>query len=291
MKFKRCLCLALLISMPVLADNNLIELEEILLTELESTSELKSSFISEHDGTTNTNKVNSIQEMLSSLGSCKEEDEIVSDKQSTDEITIIAFACRRGESEIISAEVLIREENGISKILSYQEMIMEERTMSPDQLTNLAFNYDLARVNSFAPVSPGVRTLFTLAKVGVPVFLSFKFAKLIAPSRTDWQKHFIAGAIISGVTVLTAEGLIRTIARRNGYNFSNLQMNLMTSFAGLIGSMAAGISKELYDKYSGKGTPEISDAVYSAAGGAFVGLTITIPIESIFRIRRRRPRP
>jgi hypothetical protein len=296
MKLRPWLLSLLVLSTPVLADSNIFELEDVLRSELESAPLAKgvSKFntqAKDQEGTTTTNKATSIREMLSTLGSCKEQAMIASDKQTSEDMTTISFACRREGNEIISAEVLIQEENGTSKVVSYQEMVMEERPMTPAQMTNMVLNYDMNQLDSHRSVSPGVRTLFTLAKVGVPVYLSFKLAKVLSPVRTDWQKHFIAGAIISGVTVLTAEGLIRAIAKRNGYHPTNLQMNLMTSFAGLLGSMAAGVSKELYDKYSGKGHPEVADAVYTAAGGASVAFTVAIPIEAIFRTRRAQPRP
>ena len=295
MRFRPWLLSLLLVSMPLFADSNILELEEVLHAELQSVPKNKrvaktnTSSLIEHEGTTPTNKASSIQEILATLGSCKDQAMIASDKQTNMNMTTISFACRRQGKEIISAEVLIKEQNGVFEILSYQEMVLEEQVMTRFQMTNLIVNYDLDELNHDWRVSPGVRTLFTLAKVGVPVLLSFKFAKVLSPARIDWQKHFIAGAIVSGVTVLSSRGLIKAIAKRNDYRPTNLQMDLMSSFAGLIASMAVGFSKELYDNFSGKGTPELSDAVYTTAGGFSVAFTVAIPFEYIFR--RSNPTP
>ncbi len=67
---------------------------------------------------------------------------------------------------------------------------------------------------------------------------------------------------------------------------SDVKISMMTSLAGLVASMGAGVSKELYDKYSGRGHPEVNDALYTAAGGMMVSATVVIPIELIFRSRK-----
>ena len=170
-------------------------------------------------------------------------------------------------------------------------MVLRERNLSPNQFTRMFMNQDFESVHINQNISPGVRTLLAIAKVGVPVALSFKAATVFSPVRRDWQKHFIAGALISGATILTTEGLIRSYNKRHGYQMSDIKINMMTSLAGLVASMGAGVSKELYDKYTGRGYPEVNDALYTAAGGSMVSLTVAIPIELIFRNRRQQARP
>lgn len=71
---------------------------------------------------------------------------------------------------------------------------------------------------------------------------------------SDKFKHDQAGMCISGV------------ACSSGYLFG---MNAWQSTGfGFVVSGFAGICKELYDKYSGKGTPEVMDAVATGFGGA-----------------------
>jgi hypothetical protein len=137
--------------------------------------------------------------------------------------------------------------------------------------------------------SPGMSALLVLAKVGVPLSLSFRTAKLIAPTRTDWQKHFIAGSIISGATILSTQGLIRTYNIKHGTQMSEFKINLLSSLAGLLCSVTAGISKEVYDRFSGKGHPEVNDALYTAAGGAMISISVVIPLELIFKSKKPKP--
>jgi len=224
------------------------------------------------------------------LKSAKGSEQVESSKLQGPESLTIAFSCRSENNQIITSEVFIDTKSNSPKILSYQELSFEEKEIMPSVLLNIMAKSDYVSVSSFDQTSPGLRTLMSLAKVGIPVALSFKAAKILAPNRSDWQKHFVAGAIISGVTVLTTESILRTYARNRGYSFSDTQITILSSLAGLLGSIAAGAAKEGYDHFSGRGTPEFKDAVYTAAGGAMVSFTVFIPLDRLFRSRRNRPR-
>lgn len=187
MRFRPWLLSLLLVSMPLFADSNILELEEVLHAELQSVPKNKrvaktnTSSLIEHEGTTTTNKASSIQEILATLGSCKDRAMFASDKQTNMNMTTISFACRRQGKEIISAEVLIKEQNGVFEILSYQEMVLEEQVMTRFQMTNLIVNYDLDELNHDWRVSPGVRTLFTLAQLGFPFCFHLNLQKSFLP--------------------------------------------------------------------------------------------------------------
>lgn len=277
----------------LMAQDPLFDLEEILLTELSnSPQKLNKSFGSiDQIGTIDVSKSSSISEILLRLKQCQNSERVESSKVEGLETTTIAFACRTENQEILTSEVLIDTKNISPKVLSYQELTFEEKEIMPSVLLNIIAKTDYVSVRSFDAPSPGLRTLLTIAKVGIPVALSFKTAKILAPNRSDWQKHFIAGAIISGVTILTTETLIRTYARNRGYSFSDAQITILSSLAGLLSSIVAGIGKESYDHFSGRGVPEFRDAVYTAAGGAMVSFTVIIPLDRLFRSSRRRPVP
>lgn len=288
MRFRPWLCGLMLFSSPLMAQDSLVELRELLQTELshESAQEASESVLQYREGTVSTTKYASMKEILERLDQCRR-DEIIGHRTEEADLLTIAFSCRKENSELMSAEVLISQKEGRSQVLRYQEMVLNERIVAPEELSRTILSPKLDLVDVNQNVSPGVRTLLALAKVGVPVALSFKAATVFSPVRTDWQKHFIAGALISGATILTSEGLIRSYNKRNGYQMSDVKINMMTSLAGLVASMGAGVSKELYDKYSGRGHPEVNDALYTAAGGMMVSATVVIPIELIFRSRKQ----
>ena len=288
MRFRPWLCGMMLFSSPLMAQDPLDELREILQTELsqESAQEATETVLQYGEGTISTTKFASMKEILARLDQCRR-DEIISTRTEEADLLTIAFSCRKENAELISAEVLITQKEGRSQVVRYQEMVLNERIVTPEELSRIILSPKLDLVDASQNVSPGVRTLLAMAKVGVPVALSFKAATVFSPVRTDWQKHFIAGALISGATVLTSEGLIRAYNKRNGYQMSDMKINMMTSLAGLVASMGAGVSKELYDKYTGRGHPEVNDALYTAAGGMMVSATVAIPVELIFRSRKQ----
>lgn len=47
------------------------------------------------------------------------------------------------------------------------------------------------------------------------------------------------------------------------------------AIVGLLLAVAAGVGKEVYDYYTGKGTPELADVMYTWLGGV-VGFIITL---------------
>jgi hypothetical protein len=189
-----------------------------------------------------------------------------------------AFSCNLSDNELFSAEVVFKENNGQLELQNYQSLTLTKQEVTEKVLRSMMLDENLSVVNPTHNISPGMKALFNLAKVGVPVYLTFKTAKLIAPTRTDWQKHLIAGSIISGVTVLTAQALISTNNNQRLSKLTDNQINLIASFSGLIASFAAGVSKELRDKWTGKGTPDKMDALYTGLGGSMVSFTVAIPL-------------
>lgn len=294
MKFRLLFLIALFASNVAFADDNIIELEEIVQAEILNGEDHSLHFINtniDEAGSTLINKSASMYEILDDINKCKKADVIQTDKIIDIDSFTIGFACRSSEGVINTSEVLVSITEEEPKIIRYQKLEFEEHDIQPSAMSNFMAGSEIESVSVFEKISPGMRTLLTFAKVGIPVLLSFKTGKILAPERSDWQKHFIAGAIISGATILTTEGLLRTFARSRGYDFSNRKINLLSSLAGLLSSIAAGIGKEFYDRVSGKGVPESRDALYTAAGGAMVSLTVVIPIDRIFRSRRSRARP
>jgi hypothetical protein len=76
----------------------------------------------------------------------------------------------------------------------------------------------------------------------------------------DKQLHFIAGTLIgAGVTEFCALNKIKHPA-----------------LWGIGAGFLAGVGKEIYDKQSGKGTPEFADAVYTILGATTVSVTIQL---------------
>lgn len=281
----------LLFSSPIYANDHINELEEILLAEIADSPATNKKF-SHHrtvdeEGSVAVSKSTSMKEILEGLHECIDQEVIKTEKQAGPGYVTIAFACRTSENVITTSEVLVSTENNTQKVVSYQKLEFEEREIPPSVLLNIIAKSDMESIRAFDNVSPGIRTLLTLAKVGIPVALSFKAAKILAPDRTDWQKHFVAGAIISGATILTTQMILRTYARTRGW--SDTKINILSSLAGLITSIAAGAGKEIYDRASGRGTPEFRDAMYTAAGGAMVSFAVVIPLDRLFR--RRRPAP
>ncbi len=244
-------------------------------------------------GTTDTTRSISFQEVLSRIQDCQtanpteSENSMVARKINNGDFSTYAFSCRILGQEIVSSEVLISNTGSQPEVLSYQELRFEETAVNREQLLRSMMLSDSLNFQSDAAASPGINTLITLAKVGVPVMLSFKAAKILSPVRTDWQKHYIAGAFIAGATVLTAEGILHLLNHRRGWGMSNTKIHLLSSFAGLLSSIAAGAAKELiWDQRLGKGHPEFKDALYTAAGGASVSFTVAIPLEKLFGRRR-----
>ena len=76
----------------------------------------------------------------------------------------------------------------------------------------------------------------------------------------DKKKHFVAGFAIAAVVSLFA-----------GY------------IVGLLVAILAAAGKEIYDKVSGKGTPELLDFVATVAG-AIAAVAVSVAISALFNI-------
>lgn len=294
MRISFIISLLLIFSGSLKANDHIDELEDILHSELASIpASAKKKFaepIGDQEGSTLVSKTISMNEILASLHECAGNELVKTEKQVAPGFSTIAFACRTGVNVITTSEVLVATDGDSPKVVSYQKLEFEESNIPPSVMLNIIAKSDVKSITIQDQLSPGIRTLLMLAKVGIPVALSFKTAKILAPDRTDWQKHFMAGAIISGATIITAQGLLRTYARNRGYHWSDTKIDLLSSLAGLITSIAAGAGKEVYDRVSGNGTPEFRDAMYTAGGGAMVSFAVAIPLDRLFKPRRR-PRP
>jgi hypothetical protein len=267
--------------------------EEIYEDEIQSNEEIDyeqspDQIEAEEDASYIIGKAKSLREIIAALKRCKKslKNSLFSE---THEHRSYAFSCHLPNNQIFTAEILIKADEARPFILSYQEMIFSHSILSKESLRPLMLNSSLQSINNFQNPSPGISALLALAKVGVPLSLTFKTAKLIAPTRSDWQKHFIAGSMISGFTILTTEGLLRSYNIKHGSQLSDFKINLLSSLAGLLCSVTAGISKEVYDRFTGSGQPEVNDAIYTAAGGAMISISVVIPIELIFRSKKSKP--
>jgi hypothetical protein len=104
--------------------------------------------------------------------------------------------------------------------------------------------------------------------------------------KTDWQKHYIAGTLAGGITILTTRGILKFIAKKKNFHISERKMTYISSMAGLLISLLAGAGKEIYDT-TGRGNPEWQDAMFTAAGGAMISIFYAIPFGRWFREMRR----
>lgn len=180
---------------------------------------------------------------------------------------VISFSCKIGKTIFIT-ETLINDGN---KIASFQEMEFEEKLIYPQEYLKLLGNSEIEKYGA-EEGSAGIQVLTTFARVGLPVVLSLRASRILSPDRLDWQRHFIAGAMISGVTILTVNGVMRLLPGKT----TRVRKTVIASLAGLGMAILAGVGKEIYDS-TGRGTPETRDAWFTAAGGAFVSLIFQIP--------------
>ena len=70
----------------------------------------------------------------------------------------------------------------------------------------------------------------------------------------DKQAHFLAGVAISSLTFIVTHSVI----------------------AALLVTLAVAIAKEAYDKLSKRGTPELSDVLYTVAGAVATISTVMV---------------
>lgn len=54
----------------------------------------------------------------------------------------------------------------------------------------------------------------------------------------------------------------------------------------IVVTAVAAVGKELYDKYSGKGTPELMDIVYTVSGGLVVVVMLTAAAELLATVNQ-----
>ncbi len=273
-----------------LADETLNELTSIIQSELKQGKDVVRDFSNSEQemiGSSTITKSVSLQEILKRIQDCEKAESV---RDTGKGFINFAFSCRVSQNEISTSEVFVSTEGETPQVISYQEMQFEEKPIDREQLlTTMMMSPALETYHMDNNASPAIKALLVLAKVGAPVCLSFKAAKILSPARKDWQKHYIAGAMISGLTILTSEGIIRTLNSKRGWGLSEAKINLLSSFAGLLSSIAAGAAKELiWDKALGRGQPEFKDALYTAAGGASVSVTVAIPLEKLFGGRRAR---
>lgn len=252
-----CLVFVLLITPNVVqASADLDELETTIQQELEKKSFNHRAYLEIQDG----------------LLRCKDQVTITSGTEIGSTYKAISFSCRTHDSEILVSESLVHtDKEGNKTIESYQEIRFVEKILTPQAYLKLLDNFDKEIVSTKDEATPGLRTLGTFARVGIPVALAIRASKVVAPNRGDWQRHFIAGSLISGVTILGTRGITRFIARKRGVQFSERKVALISSMAGLMVSLIVGGGKEIYDR-TGRGSPEFRDAFFTAAGGAFVSL-------------------
>lgn len=276
-----CFLISLFLSLSVSANADLDELESIIQVQ----SSFKSLSVDSGPdlaGSSTISKDKSLSEIQTSIERCKHQESLSTTRQESGEYKTISFSCRLNEKEILVSESFIESDN--NEIKSFQELTFIELKLTPQAYLKLLAQSEVEKVSTDENSTGGLRTLGTFARIGIPVFLALKTSRLLAPDRLDWQKHFIAGSIISGLTILTTQGILRFIARKRGSQMSERKIAIISSLAGLLVSLVAGGGKELYDS-TGRGTPEWRDAAFTAAGGALVSLFFAIPFRSIFAWR------
>lgn len=96
------------------------------------------------------------------------------------------------------------------------------------------------------------------------IFIPLFFLNQTGYKITDKDKHDQAGMLISG------------LAGSSCYYFT--ERPWLSCGAGFAAAITAGIGKELYDKYSKNGTPDIWDAVSTGFGGARMFIILRIGI-------------
>lgn len=275
----------LLYSFHLSANSDLALLEEIVRAQILSQTKIKTVLPHpDSPGSTVISQDASMNEILESVERCRNEKSLVTDVSEGEEFRNISFSCKI-DKEIVLTETLVTHEN---KIESYQEMTFREKLLYPQEYMKLLESYDVELTEISEESSSGLKNLGTFTRLGIPVALSFKASKILAPTRTDWQKHFITGSLIGGVTILTTRGIMKFFAKKRSFHISERKLTYISSIAGLMVSLLGGGGKELYDR-TGRGTPEWRDAMFTAAGGAMVSMFYAIPFGRIFGRKVRGP--
>jgi hypothetical protein len=281
MNYKKLFVLLGMVSFSALAQENLQQLRVVLQSQLDSSLPITHVPIEEKTATITTNKSTSITEVLHLLDSCYQ-DQITFNRIENESGILFAFSCRKDNSEIVSAEATMIKNGEELSLIDYRELVLEERPLTPSEVSWIIVNRKIDTTRTTQRVSAGLSTLLTLGQVGVPVALSFKYAKflipdsIVGPDREEWRLHIIAGAIVSGATILTTEGLLRHYSKEQGKNWSNSKIKLISSLTGLIASMGAGVAKEVKD-YFAYGRPDYLDVLATMAGGMVVSTSVAIP--------------
>lgn len=263
----------LFLSLNLFASSDLSLLEDIVHSELSvEFKNTKKILLPDSPGSYSVSKNISLHEILQSIERCRHHDSLRTLVRDEADFKHISFSCKI-KGEIVVTETLVNVEN---KIESFQEMIFEEKFIYPKEYLKLLENYDSELTEISENSTTGLKTLGTFARLGIPIVLAFKTSKILAPSRADWQKHFISGTLAGGITILTTHGLLRFIAKKRGLHISERKLTYISSMAGLLISLLAGGGKEIYDT-TGRGNPEWRDAMFTAAGGAMISIFYAIP--------------
>lgn len=273
------LLILFLISLSAFANSDMDYLEQIVRDNHSG----EKSFLRTPDinGSQNVSRDTSMNEILTTIELCKQNETLKTASEEGDGFKSVSFSCKVGD-EIVVTESMVEDDS----VTSFQEMRFEERLIDPQSFYKLLKNSEIEKVSTKDNATTGLKTLGTFARIGLPIILAFKTSKILAPDRIDWQKHFIAGSIISGVTILTAQGIMK-FAKKRGTEVSERKTIVIASMAGFLMSVVVGGAKEIRDM-RGFGTPEFRDAVFTAAGGAMVSIFYAIPFGRIFG---KRPAP
>lgn len=110
--------------------------------------------------------------------------------------------------------------------------------------------------------TPGV--LGTTAAAGMSLVASDWLSQKLYPGQADKRKHALVGGGIAAV----GSGITLAITKNR----------LTGALTGIGLAVVAGAGKEIYDKVSGKGTPDRHDFYITALGGITVGASFLLPL-------------
>ena len=139
MKFRLLFLIALFASNVAFADDNIIELEEIVQAEILNGEDHSLHFINtniDEAGSTLINKSASMYEILDDINKCKKADVIQTDKIIDIDSFTIGFACRSSEGVINTSEVLVSITEEEPKIIRYQKLEFEEHDIQTSAMSN-----------------------------------------------------------------------------------------------------------------------------------------------------------
>jgi len=102
--------------------------------------------------------------------------------------------------------------------------------------------------------------ILSVAKIGVGILAADQLTKKLYPNQADKRKHAVVGGLISGVA-----GKVTTVITGN---------KIAGMLIGIGAGTVAGAAKEIRDKVTGKGTPDIHDFYATVLGATTVGVAI-----------------